>query len=204
MIQDLFADDVGIELIDTDGRLTYWHSLLPPAQADSLFQELYDHCPWRQESIHIYGQSQQQPRLTCWFGRYSASASSGYEQLTSARPFTPNLLALKHTIEQHTGYGYNSVLINLYRDGQDSVGYHADDEDILGDKPAIASYSLGATRRFLLKHNQGKVESIGIDLQHNSLLLMAGDIQQHWQHAISKTKRAIKPRINLTFRWLSA
>ena len=120
-----------------------------------------------------------------------------------AKEFTDNLLNIKNKIELSTGKRFNSVLANLYRDGQDSVAYHADNEAILGTNPAIASYSLGATRRFLLRHNQAQLETLKINLQHNSLLIMQDELQHHWQHAISKTKRPIGQRINLTFRWMN-
>ncbi|ROS01830.1 alkylated DNA repair dioxygenase AlkB [Sinobacterium caligoides] len=202
MNNDLFASDEGIALLDNNGAVTYWPNLLPSEQADALLKELLQNSYWQQEQIQMYGQQHQQPRLTCWYGSYGVSAASGYRQLTQPQPFSPGLLALKECIETRTGYRYNSVLANLYRDGRDSVGYHADDEAILGDRPTIASYSLGATRRFLLKHRRGEANNLGIDLPHNSLLLMTAPLQQHWQHAIGKTRRPVGERINLTFRWL--
>ncbi|WP_372882616.1 alpha-ketoglutarate-dependent dioxygenase AlkB [Psychromonas sp.] len=202
MITDLFADDNGTQLIDLDGRLIYWPSFLRPDQAESLYHELLTGTKWQQEALQIYGKMINQPRLTAWYGEYGATAADGYRSLVKAQDFTSGLLHLKNKIEKITGHHFNSVLANLYRNGQDSVAYHADDEAILGINPAIASYSLGAERRFLLKHKQQKIETVKIALQHNSLLLMDGSLQHHWLHSIAKTKRPVEARINLTFRFL--
>ena len=202
MITDLFADDSGTQLVNVDGRVVYWASFLCTEEAERLFSALLSGTKWQQEAIQIYGNVINQPRLTAWYGKYGASAADGYQRLVTAQEFTPELLALKNKIEKITGHPFNSVLANLYRDGQDSVAYHADDEAILGINPAIASYSLGATRRFLLKHKQQQLETLKVSLQHNSLLLMDGCLQQHWLHSISKTKRPVEARINLTFRFL--
>ena len=200
MTLSLFDDEPPIDLINSDGVVTCWQQLLPEDEATSLFDELLAACIWRQESITVYEQRHLQPRLTAWFGDYGVSADGGYQKLYQTVEFTPRLLALKTTIETMTGYRFNCVLANLYRDGQDSVGYHADNERILGVSPVIASYSLGETRRFILKHNQDKLQKVTCELQHNSLLLMHGALQHHWQHCITKTQRSVAPRINLTFR----
>ncbi|HEY5715844.1 MAG TPA: alpha-ketoglutarate-dependent dioxygenase AlkB, partial [Psychromonas sp.] len=154
MITDLFADDSATQLVDVDGRVLYWPGFLRTEEAERLFNQLLSGAKWQQEAIQIYGSVINQPRLTAWYGKYGASAEDGYQHLVKAQEFTPELLALKNKIEKITGHHFNSVLANLYRNGQDSVAYHADDEAILGINPAIASYSLGATRRFLLRHKQ--------------------------------------------------
>jgi len=200
----LFEDEAPIELINHDGLVTCWQPLLTENEATTLFEELLNAPIWQQESITLYGKRLLQPRLTAWYGDYGVSADGGYEKLYQTIDFTPRLLALKRKIETITGYTFNCVLANLYRDGQDSVGYHADNEKILGINPVIASYSLGASRRFLLKHNRDKSQNMGCELQHNSLLLMHGVLQHHWQHSIAKTKRLVAPRINLTFRLIKA
>lgn len=200
MTLSLFEDEPPIDLINNDGVVTCWQQLLPEHDASALYDELLNAPIWQQESINLYGKCLLQPRLTAWYGEYGVSADGGYEKLYQTVDFTPRLLALKTQIETLTGYTFNCVLANLYRDGQDSVGYHADDERILGINPVIASYSLGASRRFLLKHNRDKSQNIGCELQHNSLLLMHGTLQHHWQHSIAKTQRSVAPRINLTFR----
>ena len=199
---DLFADDSGTQLVDVDGRVIYWASFLCAEEAERLFNGLLSEAKWQQEAIQMYGNVVNQPRLTAWYGEYGANAADGYQRLVTAQAFTPELLALKNKIEKITGHYFNSVLANFYRSGQDSVAYHADDEAILGVNPAIASYSIGASRRFLLKHKQQQRETLKISLQHNSLLLMDGCLQHHWLHSISKTKRPVEARINLTFRFL--
>lgn len=200
MTLSLFEDEPPVELISHDGLVTCWQQLLDEDQANMLFDELINADIWQQESINLYGKRYLQPRLTAWYGDYGVSADGGYEKLYQTVDFTPRLQALKTEIERLTGYSFNCVLANLYRDGQDSVGYHADDERILGINPVIASYSLGASRRFLLKHNDDRALKVGCDLQHNSLLLMHGALQHHWQHSIAKTQRLVAARINLTFR----
>lgn len=202
MTLSLFEDEPPVELINCDGILTCWQQFLSCQQATALYEELLNADIWQQESINLYGKRQLQPRLTAWYGEYGVSADGGYERVYQTVDFTPRLQALKLAIEKLTGYRFNCVLANLYRDGQDSVGYHADNERILGINPAIASYSLGETRRFLLKHNRNKTQKVACELQHNSLILMHGDLQHHWQHSITKTKRAVSPRINLTFRFI--
>ncbi|MDA9557362.1 alpha-ketoglutarate-dependent dioxygenase AlkB [Vibrio sp.] len=195
-------DDSPIELLDKDGNITCWESFLTELECRQLWEELYQSSPWKHESITLFDKTYQQPRLTCWYGQYGVIADQGYQKLTQARPLTPLLLKVKSKVETTTGYRYNSVLANLYRDENDGVGYHADDETILGHNPAIASLSLGETRRFLVKHNQGQYEGIRIDLKNNLLLLMSGSLQHHWKHAIPKSRKPLGPRINLTFRFI--
>jgi len=191
-----------ITILDNDGRIIYWGDFLNEFEANDLFNELQADSDWQEEQISLYGKRYQQPRLTCWYGEFGLRAEGGYQVKKQALPFTANLLRLKNKIEQKTGYQFNCVLANLYRNENDGVGYHADDEAILGINPVIASYSLGETRRFLVKHNQQKYPSLKVDLTHNSLLLMDGSLQTHWKHAIPKTKRAMAVRINLTFRFM--
>lgn len=202
MTLSLFEDEPPIDLINHDGVVTCWQQVLAEDEASALYDELINLTSWQQEMITVYDQRHLQPRLTAWYGDYGVSADGGYQKLYQTVPFSPRLMALKTHIETLTGYAFNCVLANLYRDGQDSVGYHADNERILGPNPVIASYSLGATRRFLLKHNQDKILKVGCDLLHNSLLLMHGPLQHHWQHSITKTQRSVAPRINLTFRFI--
>jgi len=200
MTLSLFDDEPPIELINVDGRVTCWQQLLPEHEAKALFDELLSTSNWQQEEIEVYNKRHLQPRLTAWYGDYGVTADGGYKKLYQTVHFTPRLLALKTQIEMMTGYTFNCVLANLYRDGQDSVGYHADNEQILGINPVIASYSLGATRRFVLKHLRDPLQKVACELHHNSLLLMHGELQHHWQHSIAKTQRDVAPRINLTFR----
>ncbi|WP_198552757.1 alpha-ketoglutarate-dependent dioxygenase AlkB family protein [Psychromonas sp. Urea-02u-13] len=197
-------ENIPITVLDNDGKITYWDNFLTENEAINLFNQLLTDSEWKEEMISVYGKRYQQPRLTCWYGEYGVLADGGYQAIAKAMPLTASLQFLKDKIEQETGYRFNCILANLYRDENDSVGYHADDEPILGINPVIASYSLGETRRFLVKHNQQTYNSLKVDLTNNSLLLMDGCLQHFWQHAIPKTKRPMNARINLTFRLMPA
>ena len=177
-------------------------AFLPTSEAGRLLAQLTEEVAWEQRSIRLFGQEVPQPRLTAWYGdpaaRYTYSGLSW-----EPRPWTPALLNLRHRLEAATSARFNSVLLNHYRDGRDSMGWHSDDEPELGPAPAIASLSLGATRRFRLRPRAGLAHPpFGLDLPHGSLLLMRGPTQQHWQHALPKTARPVGPRLNLTFRWV--
>ena len=176
---------------------------LPVAQAAALLTSLTNTVGWEQRSITLFGQRHPQPRLTAWYG--DAGAAYSYSGLRwEPLPWLPALATLRKELEKSCGARFNSVLLNLYRDGRDSMGYHADDEPELGTAPTIASLSLGATRRFRLRPLPKLVAApIGLDLTSGSLLLMRGDTQHNWQHAVPKTARAVGPRLNLTFRWVN-
>lgn len=179
---------------------------LPLAEAARLQQELTETLQWRQEPIRLFGKEVLQPRLTAWYGDATAQYSYSGLMLTP-QPWAPALLGLRTQVEQAAGTTFNSVLLNLYRTGQDSMGWHADDEPELGPEPIIASVSLGATRRFRLRprHPQELNHApFGLDLPSGSLLVMRGTTQQHWLHAVPKTARPVRPRINLTFRTIHA
>ncbi|MBD2723450.1 alpha-ketoglutarate-dependent dioxygenase AlkB family protein [Hymenobacter armeniacus] len=177
-------------------------AFLPAAEADALLAQLTAEVAWEQRSIRLFGQEFPQPRLTAWYG--DPEARYTYSGLAwEPRPWTPALLALRQRVAAACAAPFNSVLLNLYRDGRDSMGWHADDEPELGPKPVIASLSLGATRRFRLRPRPGLVlPSLSLDLGSGSLLLMRGSTQQHWQHALPKTTQPLGPRLNLTFRWV--
>ena len=178
-------------------------AFLPPAEATALLTQLIAEVAWEQRAIRIFGQQIPQPRLTAWYG--DPAARYTYSGLTwEPRPWTPPLQALRQRVEAATGTRFNSVLLNYYRHGQDSMGWHADDEPELGPAPAIASLSLGATRRFRLRPcRTGPAHApFGLDLPGGSLLLMRGPTQRHWQHALPKTARPVGPRLNLPFRWV--
>ena len=178
-------------------------AFLPAAEAESLLAQLSAEVAWEQRTIRLFGQEFPQPRLTAWYG--DPAARYTYSGLAwEPRPWTPSLLALRQRVEIATASPFNSVLLNLYRDGRDSMGWHADDEPELGPEPAIASLSLGATRRFRLRPRAGLVHPpLSLDLASGSLLLMRGPTQRHWQHALPKTARPLGPRLNLTFRWVA-
>lgn len=189
-----------IPMIDADVKFAYAFYRSPESALlmDTLLREI----AWRQETIVLWGKECLQPRLSAWYG--DAGTSYRYSGMTlQALAWTPVLLRIRHDVEYATGHRYNSVLLNLYRDQHDSVGWHSDDEPVFGAEPAIASVSLGATRRFRFRHRVRKEQQpISIDLTDGSLLLMAGPTQRYWQHAIGKQKTACGPRINLTFRYI--
>lgn len=146
----------------------------------------------------MFGKLLPMPRLTAWYGDKGYTYSGLHNK---PQPWLPVLLELKERVEQASGNKYNSVLLNLYRTGQDSMGWHSDDEAELGNEPAIASLSFGGERKFSFRHRTRKdLKSQSIDLAHGSLLLMQGATQHHWLHQVPKTARAMTPRINLTFR----
>lgn len=179
-----------------DGRLLWIEHFLTSDEAEHARQTLIKELDWQQESITLFGRSVLQPRLQAWHGdkRYT------YSGLTMApKPWTPTLHHLRQLCEQVSGSNFNSVLANLYRDGQDSMGWHQDNEPELGRQPVIASLSLGDSRRFLLRHLHSK-EKLELSLGNGSLLVMAGSTQQFWQHSVPKTKQPRSARINLTFR----
>ena len=177
-------------------------SFLPGPVAATLLTQLTAEIAWEQRSIRMFGRLLPQPRLTAWYG--DPEARYTYSGLHwQPRPWTPTLQALRQQIEAATGASFNSVLLNLYRHGHDSMGWHADDEPELGPAPTIASLSLGATRRFRLRPRPGLAHApFGLDLPAGSLLLMSGSSQAQWQHALPKTARPVSPRLNLTFRWV--
>ena len=168
-------------------------------EADALFEKLRDLPGWRQDQIRVYGKTHPLPRLHRWF----ADSNEPYRWsgiVMEPEPFPEFLAGLRQRIDSDSGVHFNTALGNFYRDGRDGVSWHADDEPELGPKPVIASLSLGATRRFLLRKKADRAQCLAFSLTHGSLLWMLGDTQQVWQHSIPKASRTVGPRINLTFR----
>ncbi len=189
------------ELINLPGAIViFCPRFLSREAGDRLFHQLLQETAWRQEAVRIFDKSIPQPRLTAWYGDpHTAYTYSGIK--LHPEPWTPTLLDLKSQIELQTQAEFNSVLLNLYRDGQDSVSWHSDNEPELRRNPIIASLSLGATRRFSLKHRQRKdLKPVHLELSHGSLLLMLGDTQKNWLHQVPKTNQLVEKRISLTFR----
>jgi len=199
-IPDLFnAPRQLLPLAAPDADLRFMHGFYPPDECAALFSALLEQTPWRQERIEVWGKVHAQPRLTSWHG--DPGTDYTYSGVTLATcPWTPVLARIRHDIEAATAQRYNSVLLNLYRDQHDSVGWHSDNERELGAEPVIASLSLGETRSFRLRHRARSHAPLSIDLTDGSLLLMAGATQRHWQHTVPKERREKGPRINLTFR----
>jgi len=199
-LSPLSTDPLRLDLPDADVRL--WRPAFQPAEADELLSLLRTRIDWQQENIVIFGERRRVPRLVAWHGdpgtAYTYSGTA-HEPL----PWIPELQRVRHRAEELTGYRYNSVLLNLYRDGRDGMGWHADDEPELGREPVIASVSRGATRRFKLRHCRSRFAASTLDLAHGDLLLMAGQTQHAYVHAVPKTARLVGERVNLTFRWVS-
>lgn len=158
---------------------------------------------WRQERIRVYGREHAVPRLTAWYGDRGATYTySGIRH--EPQPWSPTLVAMRERIEAAAGARFNSVLLNRYRTGADSNGWHADDEPELGPAPVIASVSLGAARRFALRRRGETRRLVTLVLEHGSLLIMSGRSQQEYQHTVPKEARVAGERINLTFRLVAA
>lgn len=207
------------------GRLLWWPNAFL-AQADQWLARLQTDIPWQQHYLYMFGREIAEPRLSCWMGdrsyRYSGKARA-------PAPWQPVVQDICRQVSLICEQPFNGVLLNWYRDGQDSMGWHADNEPELGINPTIASVSLGATRRFKLRHNlrhnlSGQPDHnfsrklvpelanergdhggqlTELQLCHGSLLVMAGEMQHHWQHSVPKMAASVEPRINLTFRWLA-
>ena len=187
------------ELLPHDGSALYRPQFFNSADCERMFGCINDETPWEARSIILFGKEVPQPRLACWYGDLAYS----YSGITlDPRPMTPTLLEIKQRCEEAASAQFNSVLVNLYRDGQDSMGLHADDEPELGAEPVIASVSFGGERNFRLRHRQSK-ELQQVSLASGSLLVMSGLSQQCWMHDVPKTKKFVEPRINLTFRYIN-
>lgn len=174
--------------------------LFTQAESDAWFAACRADLPWRQEHVTLFGREIASPRLTAWHG--DPGATYRYSGLTfDPQPWTPALQAIRDRLEAALGAGFNGVLANLYRDGSDSMGWHSDDERELGPDPVIASVSFGATRRFALRHRAGRERGAAvIELEHGSVVVMAGATQRHYRHAVAKTRRRCGPRLNLSYR----
>jgi alkylated DNA repair dioxygenase AlkB len=186
-------------VLSVDGEVICYPHFFHPNESDRFFSALCTEIQWRQETIQIFGKPTPLPRLTAWYGDEGKSYTySGIEQ--HPEPWTPALGIIKARIEQVAEVQFNSVLLNFYRNGKDSVSWHSDDEPELGRNPIIGSVSFGGTRRFCFKHKRNKEHKAEIALAHGSFLLMRGETQHHWLHQIPKTSKFVAPRINLTFR----
>lgn len=187
-------------LLPQDGELFYRENFLDPDQSLRYLEDLADSVPWEKPSIKLWGKLIPVPRLTAWIGDPEATyVYSGI--LNHPSPWTPEIREIKKLVEKETQRDFNSVLVNYYRDGNDHMSWHADDERGLGHNPLIASVSLGGPRKFGVKHRRDSgVKTLSLELASGSLLLMGGEMQRHWHHRIYPTKRIASPRINLTFR----
>ena len=191
MIEDMFGDV-------PEPEVDWYPHWLEPEEAGSALARLIDEVAWKQDTIGTPGGPKRLPRLTAWQG--DAGAVYVYSGICNEPlAWTPTVLELKAAVEAATGVRFNSVLLNRYRSGDDSMGWHADREQELGKEPVIASVSLGAARRFDLRHNQSGVLR-SFELTSGSLLVMRGQTQAHWRHRVPKAPGLRGERINLTFR----
>jgi alkylated DNA repair dioxygenase AlkB len=180
---------------DAPGCVDYYPGWVE--DADRLFGVLQDQIAWEQHQLTLYGRTMPTPRLTAWIGA-SAYRYSGI--VNEPVPCPEVLASLQERLRQELDVDFNSCLANLYRDGTDSMGYHSDNEPELGPRPTIASVSLGDRRRFVLRHRTTG-ERWSWDLGQGDLLVMCDESQSDYAHAVPKTTRSVKPRMNLTFRW---
>lgn len=205
MQSDLFDNSSGAQpqiLPLPDADVTYYPGWLSAEQASHIKQQLQGELQWHQDTIKIYGRLVKIPRLQAWHGDPDAQYSYSGLSMTPA-PWTTTLTELRQQLTKECQAAFNSVLANWYRNGQDSMGMHADDEPELGKAPVIASVTLGQARPFVFVHKRSKQKS-KVLLEHGSLLVMKGTTQQCYQHGIAKTARQIDDRINLTYRYIYA
>lgn len=196
-MKPLFTNKIELQLPDSD--IVYYPAFLSTAEANHYFKALKEIIPWQQDEITVFGKTYPQPRLTALFGDNSRPYS--YSNITMhPHTFTAELLELRNKLQMEIDVRFTSCLLNLYRNGRDSNGWHADDEKTLGKNPIIASISLGQERYFHLKHKLKKDLKQKLLLEHGSLLLMKGETQHCWYHQVPKTAKTVQERINITFR----
>lgn len=191
----------GVRLDLPEASVTFLPEFFRAPDRDRLLTDLDETTTWGQETFRMYGKSIPIPRLTAWYG--DPGKSYTYSKIAMCpQPWTTPLAEIRAAVEAESGTRFNSVLLNLYRDGRDGVAWHSDDETELGPEPVIASVSFGSTRKFQLRCKSEPGLRHELDLTHGSLLIMDGPTQRHWQHQIPKTSRTVGPRINLTFRYI--
>ncbi|OQP73765.1 DNA methylase [Xanthomonas phaseoli pv. syngonii LMG 9055] len=184
-------------------QIRWQRGWLDAAQADALLQTLLAQVRWEVHRIRMFGRVVDSPRLSSWIG--DADASYRYSGTRFApQPWLDALQPVRARLQAETGHPFNSVLVNRYRSGSDAMGWHSDDEPELGAQPLIASVSLGATRRFAFKHRDDAALKQTLELGHGDLLVMSGDTQRYYKHALPRTARPVGERINLTFRQIAS
>ena len=195
---DLFSKEKTVLMLP-NAEVIYIPNFYSIENASTYFKILKATIEWRQDTITLFGKTYNQPRLTALYANNNQPYT--YSNLTmSPKVLTKELLDVKQDVEQMAHHQFTSALLNLYRNGNDSNGWHADNEKELGKNPVIASLSLGASRTFQFKHRKLKDQKHKLILEHGSLLLMKGEMQHYWLHQIPKTKKEVGERINLTFR----
>jgi len=198
---NLFDNEQNIIKFDLpDADVVLYENYFNQTESNELFEKLKNNIEWRQDKMKIYGNEINLPRLTAWYGENDKNYSFSGISL-NPKNWTSELLQIKQRIEKIVNTNFNSVLLNFYRDGKDSISWHTDAEKELGKNPIIASVTFGETRQFQLKHKNNKdLKTVSIPLNNGSLLIMQGSTQHFWLHQIPKTDKQLKPRINLTFR----
>ncbi|MBS1685367.1 MAG: alpha-ketoglutarate-dependent dioxygenase AlkB [Bacteroidetes bacterium] len=182
----------------TNGEVIYLPKFFDKNESDEFFVSLRNNILWRQESMKMYGKKVDFPRLTAWYS--DSERPYAFSGITlKSNLWNHDIVAIKNKIEPKAGVVFNSVMLNLYRSGNDSISWHSDSEPEFGRNPVIASVNFGETRTFQLRHIQTK-EKLEIELTHGSLFIMLGELQHFWQHQVPKTTQIKKERINLTFR----
>jgi len=194
---NLFAPDESLRF--PEQLLEYFPGFLQETESLLLLETLVSEVPWQQQTIHMYGKEVVTPRLTAWYGDSEKTYQFSGTKFDPI-PWTKELYDLKLKIETATHIQFNSVLLNYYRNGNDSVAWHGDNEKELGKNPHIASVSLGQPRKFEFRHKNEHARKYALQLENGSLLIMKGDLQHTWEHRIPKSKNENGPRINLTFR----
>jgi len=179
--------------------IEYHPGFIDPQMSDQLLQQFIATIPWKQSTQKMWDKEYLTPRLTSWHGDTGTDYSvSG--KISNPNPWTPELLMLKEKVDQVAGLRFNSVLLNYYRDANDSVAWHSDRESVLGKNPVIASISFGQVRCFDIRNKENHSIKYSVLLEHGSFLLMKGNLQEFWEHRIAKSARPMKARVNLTFR----
>ena len=184
-------------------ELRFFPEWLSVDEADLLLHSLSESIQWENHRIRLFGREVDSPRLSSWIGD-AGTAYTYSGTCFQPHPWPTALNDIRQRLARELDVAFNSVLANRYRDGRDGMGWHSDNETALGTQPVIASLSLGAARRFVLKHRQEKDRKLALELPHGSLLVMAGDTQTHYRHALPRTARPVGERINLTFRTILA
>jgi alkylated DNA repair dioxygenase AlkB len=200
-VTSLFPTD-SLEVLPFDGSAQLFPQFFNTSTAQEHFSALINEVPWEEHQLVLFGKKVSEPRRSAWIADNDIHyVYSGVER--PAHIWSPTLTSIREAITRGTGQRFNSVLANLYRDGNDAMGWHSDDEPCNGPEPVIASVSFGAERRFDFRHRTSK-EKASVVLPHGSLLLMSGLSQHCWQHSIARSKKVTSPRINLTFRFVTS
>jgi alkylated DNA repair dioxygenase AlkB len=199
-VTSLFPSD-SLEVLPFDGSAQLFPHFLSALDANECFSALMSEVPWEEHHLVLFGKKVPEPRRSAWIADNNIHYTySGVER--TAHAWTPTLAKVREALVLQTGHRFNSALANLYRDGNDAMGWHSDDEPCNGPEPVIASVSFGAERRFDFRHRLSK-EKTSVILPHGSLLLMSGLSQHCWQHSIARSKKVTSSRINLTFRFVT-